>query len=47
MKKIIFSILYFVSASAAMAEDSIAVEKPSFFERVYEVIKDFSRIDTN
>lgn len=47
MKKILFLTLFFVSAAAALADDSIAVEKPSFFERVYEVIKDFSRIDTN
>lgn len=47
MKKILFLTLFFVSAATALADDSIAVEKPSFFERVYEVIKDFSRIDTN
>lgn len=54
MKKIfILEILFLASVSASASAvletaDSVAVEeKPSFFERVYEVIKEFSRIDTN
>ncbi|MBR5689850.1 MAG: DUF4421 domain-containing protein [Prevotella sp.] len=46
---IIFFISIFVStiASAEMADSLAVEEKPSFFERVVEVVKDFSRIDTN
>ena len=49
MKRVLFLILFFasVSASAEMA-DSIAVpEKRPFFKRLVEVVKEFSRIDTN
>ena len=49
MKRVLFLILFFASVSAsAEMSDSIAVpEKRPFFKRLVEVVKEFSRIDTN
>ena len=47
MKRLLLFTLLCVSALGTMADDSIATEKVSFFKKIVEVVKDFSRIDTN